>query len=157
MSYIMNLRQKIGHERILSVACGAIIENENEEILLQLRSDTHMYGTPGGNMELGETLIDTLLREVKEETNLVLDPKDIQLFAVYSGEKSLLIYPNLDEVQYVHFIYHVKVKGKLDLKTDTESLVLNFFKREDIPKNLMPNDKLWIHKWQNADFTLIVD
>lgn len=157
MSYITKLRTAIGHDRILSVACGAIIENEHEEVLLQLRSDTHKYGTPGGNMELGETIMETLIREVKEEINLEIKPQDASIFAIYSGEKSLLIYPNHDEVQYVHFIFYIKIKGDLDFKMDEESLELKFFKREDIPQNLMPNDKIWIEKWKNFDFELKID
>ena len=38
MSYIKELRKLIGNKRVICVAAGAILENEKEEILLQLRS-----------------------------------------------------------------------------------------------------------------------
>jgi 8-oxo-dGTP pyrophosphatase MutT (NUDIX family) len=157
MSYIKELRKLIGNKRVICVAAGAILENEKEEILLQLRSDTKDYGTPGGIMELGETIIDALIREIKEETNLSLSPKNIQLFGIYSGEKCLTIYPNDDEVEYVVFIFYAKITDKQTIKKDSESLSLDFFKRDNLPKNIKESDKIWISKWVNRNFEVEVD
>lgn len=156
MSYIKELRSLIGHQRIISVACGAIIEYENK-ILLQLRSDTLDYGTPGGIMELNETIIETLIREIKEETNLQINPEEVNLFGIYSGEKCLMIYPNKDEVEYVVFVFYVKIDSIDLIKKDDESLSLEFFTRDNLPKNIKSSDKLWINKWVNRDFTVIID
>ena len=84
MSYIKELRKTIGNKRVILVSCGAILENEREEILLQLRADTLNYGIPGGIKELNETLMDTLLREIKEETNISLNKKEVKPFGIYS-------------------------------------------------------------------------
>lgn len=156
MSYIKELRTLIGHKRIIGVACSAIIEYENK-ILLQLRSDTLNYGTPGGIMELNETIIETLIREVKEETNLEINPKEVTPFGIYSGEKCLMVYPNEDEVEYVIFVFYVKLDSIDLIKKDDESLSLEFFTRDNLPKNIKSSDKLWINKWVNKDFKLIID
>ena len=55
MNYIMDLRKKIGHEVIMTVGCGVLIENDKGQLLLQKRSDTGQWCVPGGAMEIGET------------------------------------------------------------------------------------------------------
>lgn len=52
---------------------GAIIENDNNEILCALRSPRmtlpNMWEFPGGKIEAGETLKEAIEREIKEELN----------------------------------------------------------------------------------------
>ena len=54
-------------------ACGAVIIKDGK-VLMVMETDGH-WGLPKGHVELGETEIQTAIREVKEETNLdvVLD------------------------------------------------------------------------------------
>lgn len=50
---------------------GAIIENENNEVLCALRSTKmslpNLWEFPGGKIEKGESLADAIIREIKEE------------------------------------------------------------------------------------------
>lgn len=158
MSYISELRKFVGTKRIISVSCGALIENEKEELLLQFRSDTNNFGIPGGNMELGENLFDTLKREIYEETGLVITPNTCRLFGVYSGEQCVTIYPNGDEVQYVIFVYHCLINSKEKIVNDnSEALFLKYFSRGNLPDNIKSNDKIWIKKWEKGNYELVVD
>jgi len=157
VTYIKDIRKLVGHQKILSVACAAIIENDQQQILLQLRSDTKDWGVPGGNMELSETILQALIREVKEETNLQLDSKNTKLFGIYSGDKCLTIYPNLDEVQYVIFVFYTKVTDTTKLSICPESEKLVFFERNNLPTNLKDSDSIWINKWQKQDFSFELD
>jgi mutator protein MutT len=54
-------------------AVTALIYNEHGEILAVSRKDNHLdFGLPGGKVEPGESLEETLKREVAEETGLVV-------------------------------------------------------------------------------------
>ncbi|MFC1732377.1 NUDIX domain-containing protein [candidate division KSB1 bacterium] len=53
------------------VTVGALIFNAQDQLLLvKTYKWKDMYCVPGGHVELGESLVDAVMREVKEETNL---------------------------------------------------------------------------------------
>ena len=135
MGYILELRKLIGHSPILACACGCLIFNEKKKVLLQKRSDDNLWGNPGGTMEPGETIYDTVIREIKEETNLDIEQKDLKIFNIYSGEEQHHIYPNQDEIYFVNIIFEVhKVSGTL--KKENESAELRYFDISNLPANI---------------------
>ena len=135
MEYIKKLRKYIGHDPILMCACGCLIFNEKGQVLLQKRNDDNLWGNPGGSMELGETIYETVIREIKEETNLDIQKKDLKIFNIYSGEEQHHIYPNNDEVYFVNIIFETNVVEG-NLKIDSESKELKFFNLDDLPSNI---------------------
>ncbi|HNX13329.1 MAG TPA: NUDIX hydrolase [Oscillospiraceae bacterium] len=65
------------------VAAFGIVENENHEILL-LKSRGHdVWMFPGGQVEVGENLIDAVVRETKEEADMDITVQ--KLFCVTSN------------------------------------------------------------------------
>ena len=135
MEYIKRLRELVGHEPILMCACGCLIFNEKGQVLLQKRSDDNLWENPGGSMDLGETIYDTIIREIKEETNLEIKQEDLKIFNIYSGEEQHHIYPNKDEVYFVNIVFETnKVSG--ELKKDFESKELMFFDIDKLPSNI---------------------
>lgn len=60
---------------------GAIIENENNEILCALRSTKmslpNLWEFPGGKIEEGESLGDAIIREIKEELDCTIEFVDV--------------------------------------------------------------------------------
>jgi len=64
------------------------------------------WGLPAGVVELDETAVQALRREVKEETDL--DVLEIEPMALYSGPSQRFTYPNGDQVQgfAIAFIVH---------------------------------------------------
>ncbi|WP_404459746.1 NUDIX hydrolase [Sutcliffiella horikoshii] len=144
MDYIKDMRKYIGHETLLTVGCGIIIE-DNEQILLQHRTDEDNWCIPGGLMEIGETFEEAAKRESLEETGLMVT--DLELFGIYSGEKCFVQYPNGDKVFSVQIIFVSKCFTG-DLKhSDVESREHRFFSRTDLPPNLNPRQKAFIMDW----------
>ena len=68
--YIKTLRKKVGHEPIILSFADGILVNDQNEILLQKRSDFDALGLPGGSLEFGESAPEVCVREFLEETGL---------------------------------------------------------------------------------------
>lgn len=73
-------------------AASAIVTNDKGEILVHRRTDNDLWALPGGGMELGESITDTVVREVYEETGLHVAPRYV--IAVYSDPKHVFAYSN---------------------------------------------------------------
>lgn len=122
------------------VTAGAIIHDRAGRVLLQKRSDYGNWGLPGGGMEPGEAIEDTMIREVYEETGLVVE--QYELYSIYSGERMHYTYPDGNEVVFVMFLFHaaVNLEGKLEEDGKTlrfrdeagESAALEFKRLEQI-------------------------
>lgn len=119
---------------LLQDGAAAIITNEKNEILLQSRTDNEKWGLPGGCQELGERFEDTIIREIKEETNLDVKEEDLKLIGIISGNTRRKSYPNGDIVINNTVLYYVpKYTG--ELKWDYESKELKFFDLNNLPLN----------------------
>ena len=130
---------------LLQDGAAAIIVNENDQILLQSRADRDKWGLPGGCQELGERFEDTVIREIKEETNLDVKEEDLELIAVVSGESRKNEYPNGDVVINNTVLYCIK-KYSGELKWDSESKEMKFFDLDNLPQNQNDPDLIEIYK-----------
>ncbi len=129
---------------LLQDGAAVIIVNDKGQILLQSRADRDKWGLPGGCQELGERFQDTIIREIKEETNLDVKEEDLELIDIISGSSRRNNYPNGDVVINNTVLYCVKkYSGKL--KWDSESKNMKFFGLEDLPENQNDPDLIEIY------------
>ena len=138
----MSLDERVCHIPFIQTGSAIIIENENKEILLQERTDRNMWGLPGGCQDLGEQLEETAIREAKEETGLNLNKEDLVLIDTLSGNSRKNSYPNGDIVYNNTSLYLIKVltKDTTNMKGDSETKRLKFFKPTELPDNIMDKD-----------------
>ncbi len=130
---------------LLQDGAAAIIVNEKKQILLQSRADRDKWGLPGGCQELGERFEDTIIREIKEETNLDVKEEDLNLIAIVSGKSRKNEYPNGDVVINNTALYLINnYSGQL--KWDTESKEMKFFDLDNLPKNQNDPDLIETYK-----------
>lgn len=130
---------------LLQDGAAAIIENNKGQILLQSRADREKWGLPGGCQELGERFQDTIIREIKEETNLEVKEENLELIDIVSGSSRRNNYPNGDVVINNTVLYHIK-KYSGELKWDSESKNMKFFDLDNLPENQNDSDLIKIYK-----------
>ena len=131
MGYIMDLRKHIGHDPLIGVGATTLVFNSKKELLLNLRTDTNTWGIPGGSMELYETIEETAVRELKEETGITAET--LELVTVLSGKDFYFEYPNGDKMCTVIVLFKVMdYNGTLKI-SDNESKSLQFFSLTNLP------------------------
>lgn len=63
----------------------ALIAIRDEKVLMTRERGKPVWFFPGGRREPGETDHEALLREVREELALTLDPKDLKFYGVFEA------------------------------------------------------------------------
>ena len=131
MGYIMELRKHIGHDPLIGVGATTLVFNGKQELLLNLRTDTNTWGIPGGSMELYESIEETAIRELREETGITAD--QLELVTLLSGRDFYFEYPNGDKMCTVIVLFKVtNYSGEITV-SDSESAELRFFPLTNLP------------------------
>lgn len=134
--YYQALRDRIGHDLILYPAVGGIIADADRRILLQSKTEEPGWFIPGGAVEPGEHPEVALVREIEEETGLLVKPISVAL--VFGGAEYRYEYPNGDRVEIVGALYHCDVIGHSEAPLDPETKSLEYFARDDMPTLRLP-------------------
>lgn len=137
---------KLKHKFVLlQDGAAVIIRNQEGKILMQRRADKNNWGIPGGCQELGERLQETAIREVKEETNLDIEEKNLLLLDIVSGASRRNSYPNGDVVINNTALFLVdSYRG--ELKWDSESKEMRFFALDELPTEQNDPDLIAIYR-----------
>lgn len=130
---------------LLQDGAAAIIVNDKGEILLQSRADRDKWGLPGGCQELGERFEDTVIREIKEETNFDVKEEDLKLIGIVSGNSRRNEYPNGDVVINNTALYCIN-NYLGEIKWDSESKEMKFFDLNYLPESQNDPDLIEIYK-----------
>jgi len=125
------------------VGVGAVII-EDTRVLLVKRAHPPLqaqWSIPGGVLEVGELVREAAIREAREETGLVVEPRD--LLGVYDR---VLRNPER-RVQYhyvlIDFLCH-RIGGELHAASDAAEV--RWFTREELPELLADDTQDVIHK-----------
>ena len=138
--YIKRIRAKIGSDMLLLPGVTAVVVNQHNEVLLQLRRDTRTWAPPSGGVEPGETVADTAIREVFEETGIAIVPK--RVVAVLSGGDYLVTYPNGDQMATVTTVFLCQpTAAAVPRVNDDESLDMRYFPSDELPENMLPRHR----------------
>jgi len=134
-NYINSLREKIGNNLLLIPAVAAVIHNTDKEILLQ-EKENEDWSLPAGMIEPGETPAEAIVREVQEETGLVVNPGKV--LGLFGGERFRYVYPNGHKVEYTVILFKCEVKTDLTRISDSETKSLQYFEKSKMPKLALP-------------------
>lgn len=110
-------------------AASAVVTDQDGRILLQRRTDSGLYALPGGMMDLGESLPQTAVREVREETGF--DVEITGLVGTYTDPLHVIAYSDGEVRQQFNICFAARVIGG-SLRISDESTDLRFVAPEDI-------------------------
>ena len=134
------LRALAGDEHtLILIGAMCVLRDEAGRVLLIKRSDNGAWAMPAGTIELGETMRDCAVREVREETGLValaLTP-----FGLYSRASGI---PNMYGHTYQAITLACRIdeyEGELVRVTD-ESTDAGFFAPEEFPDRTRPSARI---------------
>jgi 8-oxo-dGTP pyrophosphatase MutT (NUDIX family) len=129
--YIFWLRRFVGKRRVFHIGSLAAVRDDAGRVLVMQRADNGAWDFPGGSMELGETLSGALVREVTEETGLLVEP--LRLVGLYtSPTEHNYTYPNGDQVQGWGAFFECRAVGGSLRARDGEALDLAFVRPEEL-------------------------
>ncbi|GLZ31412.1 NUDIX hydrolase [Lentzea sp. NBRC 105346] len=124
------------------VAVTAFVQDEQGRLLMIRRTDNDMYSIPGGAQDVGETIGQTVVREVKEETGIDVEPVDI--IGVYSDPAHVIAYTDGEVRQEFSICFRARPVGG-ELRTSDESSEVHWISRGDLGTlNIHPTIRLRI-------------
>ena len=124
-------------DKVSSGTAAVILNAQKDEVLLHLRDDHPMWSLPGGPPDFGESFAQGVIREVREETGLVVEI--VRLIGVYSvPEFWIFNYPDGNRAHAFAAAFECSVvSGELSANM-TDSLDVKWFSVDELPGNLMP-------------------
>lgn len=140
--YLKRLRKYVGNNILLVPSASVFIRDTEGRILFQQRADNLKWGLPGGAMDPGESITQTAIREVYEETGL--DIEVTRLIGVYSDTTNIYVCSSGDKVHALVLLFEGKVISGMLKSDDDETLQLAYFSCDDLPDNLSRQQKIRI-------------
>ncbi|MGW5706059.1 NUDIX hydrolase [Amycolatopsis japonica] len=102
----------------IAVAVSAFIQDDEGRILMIRRTDNDLYSIPGGQLELGETLAQAAVREVREETGIECEVTGV--IGLYSNPNHVIAYDDGEVRQEFSICFRATPVGG-EFQTSNES------------------------------------
>lgn len=112
----------------------AIVTDDSGRIALVKRKDNQLWALPGGGMELGESIEEGAVREVKEETGL--DVEVVSLVGVYTNPRHVMAYDDGEVRQQFSLCFTTKLVGG-ELQFDDESTDIAWVSETELDEHPM--------------------
>lgn len=117
------------------IGCEAWIIKDGKVLLLQ-RGDGDYAGSwslPGGHLEFLERIDEAIVRELKEELNLEVDPENVELIAITDDLR-----PQINQ-HYLHATFKVIIGDQEPVCNEPDKCTeLHWFPIDELPKNIFP-------------------
>ncbi|MFF3853566.1 NUDIX hydrolase [Micromonospora sp. NPDC002575] len=96
----------------------AAVRNQRGELLMIHRTDNNLWALPGGGHDVGESISDTVVREVREETGIEVEL--MSLVGIYTNPRHVMAYDDGEVRQQFSICFTARPVGG-QLATSTES------------------------------------
>jgi ADP-ribose pyrophosphatase YjhB (NUDIX family) len=126
----------------------AVVVNEDGNLLLIHKTDNDLWALPGGGHEIGESISDTVVREVFEETGYKVEVIDI--VGTYTDPSHVMAYDDGEVRQQFSICFRARVVGG-ELRTSNESKEVRWVKPDDLDQlEMHPSMRLRIRHGLNG-------
>ena len=144
----MWIERDISKATAIRPSVSAVMRDGRGHVLLGRRADSREWGLPSGNVEIGESVVDAIRREVREETGL--EAAVVRLVGVYSDPAWQVVrYPDGRVVHYVTSLFECRATGGA-LATSPETLELGYFDPSALPEDTVPQHRMRIEDAVNG-------
>ena len=134
--YLRELRAVVGPRLLLLPGFAALVRDESVRVLFMHRADDGRWGLPAGAIDPGESPAEAIVREVREESGLIVRPTRVA--GVFGGVGFRHRYPNGDEAEWTVTVFECEVVGGELVPQDGEALELRYFVPEEAPALQLP-------------------
>jgi len=127
--FILELREKIGHDLLWLTGITGVVLDDAGQVLLVRRADSGLWSLVAGILEPGEQPALGLIREIQEET--AVEAAIDRLVSIETLPPSS--YPNGDQVQFLDLCFRCRPLRGEPRVNDDESLEVRWFPLDDLP------------------------
>jgi 8-oxo-dGTP pyrophosphatase MutT (NUDIX family) len=107
------------------------VRNEAGDLLLIHKIDNNLWALPGGGHDPGESIVETAVREVKEETGI--DVEILELVGTYTDPRHVMQYDDGEVRQQFSLCFRARPIGGTAHKDGTETKAVEWVSPSDIP------------------------
>lgn len=139
--FILELREKVGHAPLWLMGVSGYVMRDDGMLLLERRTDNGKWALVSGIVEPGEDPADTLVREAREETGLVIEVTDL---VAVTSDHEIMTYPNGDRTWYMDHLFLAQLGDGADDEprvADDESTSVGWFAPGDLPEPMTDSSR----------------
>ncbi|MFF8535363.1 NUDIX domain-containing protein [Streptomyces sp. NPDC015532] len=107
----------------------ALVRNAAGDVLMIRRSDNGRWALPGGGHDVGESISDTVVREVWEETGIKAEVLDVS--GIYTDPGHVMKYDDGEVRQQFSICFRARLLGG-EARTSSESTEVRWFAPADL-------------------------
>jgi 8-oxo-dGTP pyrophosphatase MutT (NUDIX family) len=120
----------------------AIVQDDRGRVLMIHKTDNNKWALPGGGHEIGESIADTVVREVKEETGY--DVEVVTITGTYTNPGHVMAFDDVEVRQQFSIAFSARLVGG-ERRTSSESDEVEWLTPDQIEKlDLHPSMRLRI-------------
>ena len=109
----------------------AIVSDDEGRILLIHKTDNNLWAMPGGGHEIGESIVETVVREVKEETGYDVEVEVETITGTYTNPRHVMAYDDGEVRQQFSIAFRARLVGG-EARTSSESSDVVWMRPEEI-------------------------
>lgn len=109
-----------------------ILVEYDGKLLLEHRADSDTWAVIGGGLQAEERLIEGAMRELFEETGVMLKKEQMEFYHIYDDPSRIASYPDGNVWRIIAVVYRVRLDEFPEMICSEESRELRFFSREEL-------------------------